>query len=98
MVAFLDEGMLMPSGGPSQLQSIDGSVSRSPMHPKASILVVDDEPAVLRVLVTRLQLAGYRVFSAQDGEEALSGMDGKSMQVLIIWQHGVIQFMQQEMV
>ena len=29
---------------------------------KARILVVDDEPAVLKVLVTRLQLAGYEVF------------------------------------
>jgi len=29
---------------------------------KARILVVDDEPAVLKVLVTRLQLAGYQVF------------------------------------
>ena len=35
------------------------------------ILVVDDEPAVLKVLVTRLNLAGYKVLSAQDGEQAL---------------------------
>ena len=35
------------------------------------ILVVDDEPAVLKVLVTRLNLAGYQVLSAQDGEQAL---------------------------
>ena len=39
---------------------------------KAKILVVDDEPAVLKVLVTRLQLAGYQVFSATNGEEALN--------------------------
>ena len=38
---------------------------------KARILVVDDEPAVLKVLVTRLQLAGYQVYSATNGEEAL---------------------------
>ena len=38
---------------------------------KASILVVDDEPAVLKVLVTRLQLAGYEVSSATNGEEAI---------------------------
>ena len=35
------------------------------------ILVVDDEPAVLKVLVTRINLAGYQVLSAQDGEQAL---------------------------
>ena len=38
---------------------------------KASILVVDDEPAVLKVLVTRLQLAGYQVHQATNGEEAI---------------------------
>nr|YP_009530709.1 two component transcriptional regulator [Paulinella micropora]AXY63398.1 two component transcriptional regulator [Paulinella micropora] len=41
-------------------------------EPKATLLVVDDEPAVRRVLVTRLQLAGYRVISAEDGEAALT--------------------------
>ena len=35
---------------------------------KARILVVEDEPAVLKVLVTRLQLAGYQVYSATNGE------------------------------
>jgi len=35
------------------------------------ILVVDDEPAVRRVLVMRLQLAGYQVICAEDGEEAV---------------------------
>jgi DNA-binding response OmpR family regulator len=39
---------------------------------RATILVVDDEPAVRRVLVMRLQLAGYRVVCAEDGEQALS--------------------------
>ena len=38
---------------------------------KASILVVSDEPAVLKVLSTSLQLAGYQVHSATNGEEAL---------------------------
>ncbi|WP_269623539.1 response regulator transcription factor RpaB [Prochlorococcus marinus] len=40
-------------------------------HTNATILVVDDEPAVLKVLVTRLELSGYTVVSAKDGEEAL---------------------------
>ena len=39
---------------------------------RATLLVVDDEPAVRRVLVMRLQLAGYRVVCAEDGEEALT--------------------------
>jgi len=40
-------------------------------QPKATILVVDDEAAVRRVLVMRLQLAGYTVVCAEDGEQAL---------------------------
>ena len=39
--------------------------------PQSTLLVVDDEPAVRRVLSMRLQLAGYRVVCAEDGEEAL---------------------------
>jgi len=39
---------------------------------RATLLVVDDEPAVRRVLVMRLQLAGYRVVCAEDGEQALA--------------------------
>ena len=38
---------------------------------KGKILVVDDELAVLKVLVTRLQLEGYQVHQATNGEEAL---------------------------
>jgi len=36
------------------------------------LLVVDDEPAVRRILETRLRMAGYQVSLAADGEEALS--------------------------
>ncbi|MCT0247781.1 response regulator [Synechococcus sp. CS-205] len=35
-------------------------------------MVVDDEATVRRVLVMRLQLAGYRVVCAEDGEQALA--------------------------
>lgn len=38
---------------------------------RAKILVVDDEAAVRRILVTRLTMAGYQVVVAADGEEAL---------------------------
>ena len=37
----------------------------------ASILVVDDEPDILKVVSFRLKRAGYNVVSAADGEEAL---------------------------
>ena len=38
---------------------------------KSRILVVDDDPMILELLVTRLELAGYQVVSARDGHEAL---------------------------
>ena len=42
-----------------------------PNQTTATLLVVDDEPAVRRVLAMRLQLSGYRVVCAEDGEQAL---------------------------
>ena len=38
---------------------------------KSRLLVVDDEPMILDLLVTRLELAGYQVVTARDGHEAL---------------------------
>ena len=74
----------MQEGGPSQLKSVDGPDQRAPLNPKACILVVDDEPAVLRVLVTRLQLAGYQVLSAMDGEEALEIFHNESPDLVVL--------------
>ena len=38
---------------------------------KATILAVDDEPRVLKLLKTNLESSGYAVLTAADGEEAL---------------------------
>jgi two-component system OmpR family response regulator len=35
------------------------------------VLVVDDEPYLLELIVTRLELAGFETHSARNGEEAL---------------------------
>ena len=77
----------MSRGGPSELKSVDGPVKKSPgnpKNPKATILVVDDEPAVLRVLMTRLQLAGYRVISADDGEKAIEEFHNESPDLVVL--------------
>ncbi|MFC2023311.1 response regulator transcription factor [Chloroflexota bacterium] len=42
------------------------------MSRKASVLVVDDEPHVLKLVKTNLELSGYRVLTASDGAQALS--------------------------
>ena len=57
----------LASDGRDASSSADGGGDQ-----RATLLVVDDESAVRRVLAMRLQLAGYRVICAEDGEEALS--------------------------
>ncbi len=39
--------------------------------PPRKILVVEDDPAVLQLLVTRLTIAGYTTFQARNGQEAI---------------------------
>jgi len=56
-----------PGDGPS-VEDAQGAGST----PCKRLLVVDDEPAVRRILDTRLRMAGYTVVLAADGEEALS--------------------------
>ena len=46
--------------------------------------MVDDEPAVRRVLLMRLQLAGYDVVSAEDGEEALEMFHSESPDLVVL--------------
>jgi len=57
----------------AQPRPAQGEASREPVGaPLATVLVVDDEATVRRVLQMRLELAGYRVLCAVDGEEALT--------------------------
>ena len=55
-----------------------------PLQPKATVLVVDDEAAVRRVLVMRLQLSGYRVICAEDGEQALEQFHSESPDLIVL--------------
>ncbi len=55
-----------------------------PSQPKATVLVVDDEAAVRRVLVMRLQLSGYRVICAEDGEQALEMFHNESPDLVVL--------------
>lgn len=44
----------------------------SPDPSRHRILVVEDEPMVLELITTRLQLAGYQTFYGRDGYEGLA--------------------------
>lgn len=37
-----------------------------------TILVVDDEPDILKIIAFKLEVAGFKVIKAKDGEKALS--------------------------
>ena len=40
----------------------------------AKVLIAEDDPAVLDLLTTRLELAGYKTFGARDGHQALDAL------------------------
>jgi DNA-binding response OmpR family regulator len=43
----------------------------TPLDRRRKVLIVDDEPEIVRVLALRLQMAGYDVVAAADGAGAL---------------------------
>ena len=51
---------------------------------RANILVVDDEPKILEVVVSYLESKGFRVFSAQGGQKALEIFDRENISLLIL--------------
>jgi len=51
---------------------------------KSRILVVDDEPMILELLVTRLEFAGYQTISARDGHEALKRLGDTRPHAMIL--------------
>ena len=51
---------------------------------KSRLLVVDDDPMILELLVTRLELAGYQVHTARDGHEALNRLAEVHPQAMIL--------------
>lgn len=51
---------------------------------KGKLLVVDDEPAVRRILQTRLTMAGYEVITAADGDEAIKLFTAETPDLVIL--------------
>lgn len=68
------------------MQSFDCSPSGAlpvPLH-QGKVLVVDDDPAVCHVTGQMLELHGYQVLYAENGEKALSLFDQYDEQVSIL--------------
>ena len=57
---------------------------KEPMEKKKSILVVDDEPRILRFVCTTLKLAGYNAMSCTDGEQALTIAEREKPEAMIL--------------
>jgi CheY-like chemotaxis protein len=48
------------------------------------VLVVDDEPAILKVVGRRLELEGFRVLTAADGQEALAKVQAGGVDLVVL--------------
>lgn len=54
------------------------------MNVKKCVLVVDDEPAVLRFISVSLSMAGYEVVTATSGEEALKLIASERPDIMLL--------------
>ena len=52
-------------------------------HPTATVLVVDDEPAIREVIATLLEDEGYQVRHAKDGIEALDALNRSRIDLIV---------------
>ena len=48
------------------------------------MLVVDDDPTVLRMIVSVLSREGYKIAEAKNGQEALQAMKGGDVQLVVL--------------
>ncbi len=51
---------------------------------RTNILAVDDEPKILEVLVSFMESKGFRVFSAENGRQALEVFDRENISLVIL--------------
>ncbi len=53
-------------------------------HRKTIVLVVDDDPRIVRFVGTSLRLSGFDVITAPGGEEALSLVDSAKPDIMLL--------------
>ncbi len=57
---------------------------KTPSHDSATILLVDDEEAVQKLLTYPLEHEGFRVLQARDGEEALRRFEAEHVDLVVL--------------
>jgi DNA-binding response OmpR family regulator len=57
---------------------------KTPSHDSATILLVDDEDAVQKLLTYPLEQEGFRVLQARDGEEALARFEAEHVDLVVL--------------
>ena len=61
----------------------DTDAAPPPPDPRGRVLIVDDEPTVLEVLVAMLSEAGWQVDAAPNGRQALDLVDANQYEVVL---------------
>ncbi|HZT81573.1 MAG TPA: response regulator, partial [Gemmataceae bacterium] len=56
----------------------------SASHRRATVLVADDDPRILSMMRRVLEVDGYTVLSAPDGEQALDVMRQQEIDILVL--------------
>ena len=51
---------------------------------KTTILAADDDPQLLRLITRNLQLEGYDVLAASDGQQALELIENNSLDLVLL--------------
>jgi DNA-binding response OmpR family regulator len=68
----------------AQLENSETGLGKTPGSPRNRILIIDDNAAVRAAIVGVLQGAGYQVFQAGDGKDALAKFDARSLDLLLL--------------
>ncbi len=83
-IVNMHEGSMSIASPATGRDSGTGVYISMPSVAAPSVLVVDDEPEVLKVLGMQIKAQGYQVFCASSGEEALEIMSANSPDLLVL--------------
>jgi len=65
----------LPASASLALSTTDSSANHQPVHGSGTVLVVDDETAILEITRETLESFGYKVITAASGEEAVQAWE-----------------------